>query len=99
MASLKQSLKQILVDKQHKLYEKEVASKNLTYDSWIEKQEKKAIIDEHIENTDVKFLTNDAALQKNESGKHINDGKNAWKNKDCEWIEVFDKGGPAQGKT
>lgn len=98
MASLKQSLKQILVDKQHKLYEKEVASKNLTYDSWIEKQEKKAIIDEHIENTDVKFLTNDAALQKNESGKHINDGKNAWKNTDCEWIEVFDKGSPAQGK-
>lgn len=41
MASLKQKLKQILINRQHKLYEKEIAEKNLTYDSWIQLQEKK----------------------------------------------------------
>ncbi len=98
MASLKQGLKQILVDKQHKLYEKEVASKNLTYDSWIEKQEQKAIIDGHIENTGIKFLTNDLKLQRNESEKYINDGKNASENMECQQVEIFDKGDPFQGK-
>ena len=98
MASLKQGLKQILVDKQHKLYEKEVASKNLTYDSWIEKQEQKAIIDGHIENTGIKFLTNDLKLQRNESEKYINDGKNASKNMEYQQVEIFDKGDPFQDR-
>lgn len=98
MASLKQSLKQILVSKQHKLYEKEVAAKNLTYDSWIEKQEEKVIIDEDIENIDIKFLTNDTKKLKNEGVAFGNDLKNARGNGDCQWIEILDKKNPFQGK-
>ncbi|MCM1262382.1 MAG: glycosyltransferase [Butyrivibrio sp.] len=42
MASLKQGIKQLLVNKQHKRYQKEVVEKNLTYyDAWIRAQEEK----------------------------------------------------------
>lgn len=42
MASLKQSIKQLLINKQHKRYQKEVVEKNLTYyDAWIRAQEEK----------------------------------------------------------
>ncbi|MCM1134622.1 MAG: glycosyltransferase [Clostridium sp.] len=41
MASLKQELKRILIQRQHKRYERELASKNLSYDGWIRQQEKK----------------------------------------------------------
>ena len=41
MASLKQELKQILVRRQHRIYERELAAKNLTYDEWIRQQEMK----------------------------------------------------------
>lgn len=42
MASFKQSLKQFLIDRQHKRYKKEVVKKNLTfYDAWIRAQEEK----------------------------------------------------------
>lgn len=98
VASLKQSLKQILVNKQHRLYEKEAASKNLTYDSWIKKQEEKAKDDQHIENIDIKILTSDSEIPKNEREKNKNDGKNADEYGECQWIEVFDKGNPVQSK-
>lgn len=49
MASLKQSLKQLLIHKQHKRYKKEVIRKNLTYyDAWIKKQEEKLEAASHI---------------------------------------------------
>lgn len=42
MASLKQGLKQLLIERQHKLYQKEAIEKNLTYyDAWIRAQEAK----------------------------------------------------------
>lgn len=42
MASLKQSVKQLLINRQHKRYQKEVVKKNLTYyDAWIRSQEEK----------------------------------------------------------
>lgn len=42
MPSLKQNLKQLLINKQHKRYQKEVVEKNLTYyDAWIRAQEEK----------------------------------------------------------
>ena len=44
MASLKQELKQILVRRQHRIYERELAAKNLTYDEWIRQQEEKVNI-------------------------------------------------------
>lgn len=41
MASIKQQLKQKLIDKQHRQYEEDLASQNETYDNWIKNQEKK----------------------------------------------------------
>ncbi len=42
MVSMKQSVKQLLINKQHKRYQKEVVKKNLTYyDAWIRAQEEK----------------------------------------------------------
>lgn len=42
MVSLKQSVKQLLINKQHRRYQKEVVEKNLTYyDAWIRAQEEK----------------------------------------------------------
>ena len=42
MATLKQSVKQLLINRQHKRYQKEVIKKNLTYyDAWIRAQEEK----------------------------------------------------------
>lgn len=111
MASLKQGLKQILLNKQHKVYENEVAAKNLTYNSWIEGQEKKVVVEEHIENIDVKFLANDSKIFKNEGMRKENDGKNAERNgvqgeensrhiqdnEQCQWIKILDKRNPEQG--
>ena len=37
--SLKQALKQVLVERQHKLYNEELESRKLTYDRWIKQQE------------------------------------------------------------
>ena len=44
MNALKQTIKQILVSRQHKRYAKEVMSKNLTYNDWIREQEEKSSI-------------------------------------------------------
>ena len=59
MASLKQNLKQLLINRQHKLYEKEVKAQNLTYDRWIREQEKEVKIASSILLKDDKCLTND----------------------------------------
>lgn len=49
MASLKQSVKQLLINRQHKRYQKEVVKKNLTYyDAWIRAQEEKLEAVSHI---------------------------------------------------
>ena len=59
MASLKQNLKQLLINRQHKLYEKEVKAQNLTYDRWTREQEKEVKIASSILLKDDKCLTND----------------------------------------
>ena len=59
MASLKQNLKQLLINRQHKLYEKEVKARNLTYDRWIREQEKQIKIASTFFLKDDKYLTND----------------------------------------
>ena len=62
MASLKQSVKQLLVGKQHRDYEKKVFQKKMSYSDWIEKQEKKVEIDNIIVEEKGKSLTNDFSL-------------------------------------
>ncbi len=91
MASLKQSLKQILVSRQHRLYAKEVAAKNLTYDSWIREQEKKIKIDASILVRCEKSLTNDFITEVFGSSLNEIEGNNAKKNNLCQFIEFADE--------
>ena len=56
---MKQCLKKILISKQHKLYEKEVNARNLSYDRWIREKEEKLGIAESILARESRSLTND----------------------------------------
>ena len=40
MAFFRQKIKRILIEKQNKLYRREVLEKSITYDKWITEQEK-----------------------------------------------------------
>lgn len=91
MASLKRNLKQILIDRQHKLYAKEVAAKNLTYDSWIKEQEKDLEIADSILVKHGKSLTNDFRVVNSGSCINENEGNNSKKNELCQLIECIDE--------
>ena len=60
MTSLKQSVKQILIKKQHKMYEKKLSEKKVCYADWIAGQEKQLRIDNIIVARRKKCLTNDS---------------------------------------
>ena len=91
MASLKQSVKQLLVGKQHRDYEKKVFQKKMSYSDWIEKQEKKVEIDNIIVEEKGKSLTNDFSLGLNGSGQNENEGFPSDKKQIWRYFEVFDK--------
>lgn len=90
MTSLKQNIKQILIGRQHKLYAKEVAAKNLTYDSWIREQEKITKIDGSVLVKYNKCLTNDFEKVISGSPEGENEGNISNKNKLCQPFEVID---------
>ena len=77
VSTLKQSVKQILIKKQHKKYKKEVAAGNLTYDQWIRQQEEKDGVDTSFSVTEEKNLTNDLIKILFEGAETQNEGKNA----------------------
>lgn len=91
MASLKQKLKQVLINRQHKLYEKETAEKNLTYDSWIKIQEKNVEIEFPILRKWKKSLTNDSEKVISGSCKNDNAGNYSKKGELCQVIEFVDE--------
>lgn len=90
---LKQSLKKILVEKQHIKYEAELSEKKMSYEDWILKQEETVKVDNLL-------CLNLLNCLKNEKMKNINDGS---KNKNEGFLskndvftdawEVFDKTG------
>ncbi|MCI8937791.1 MAG: glycosyltransferase [Lachnospiraceae bacterium] len=98
MNALKQTIKQILVSRQHKRYAKEVMSKNLTYNDWIREQEEKSSIGDAIEVEKKKSLTNDFALcgfgRKNDE----NDGNHSKYDESCHVLEVIGKSGQIREK-
>lgn len=91
MASLKQNLKQKLIDRQHKLYAKEVAAKNLTYDSWIREREKCLEIDSSILAKRKKSLTNDLEMVIFGSTQNENAGNHSKKSELCQLVEFVDE--------
>lgn len=91
MTSLKQSVKQILICRQHKKYEKEVKSKNLSYDEWIKAQESKLGIASSIVFNYEKSLTNDFLKQIYGGEKLENEGNHSKFDVSCRKMEVWDK--------
>lgn len=60
MSKVKQIIKQILQDQQHKIYEKELHAQKTDYDSWIRSQEKQLLVSDRIgivsDHDDLKIL-------------------------------------------
>lgn len=74
MADLKQCVKQILVNKQHRAYEKEVRARNLNYDRWIREKESALKVEESFSVQKAKSLTNDFLTSVFESREENNEG-------------------------
>ncbi|MDE7446739.1 MAG: glycosyltransferase [Lachnospiraceae bacterium] len=98
MTSLKQNLKQILINRQHKLYEKEVLSKNLTYDKWIREQEEKLLIDKSFDDKDGKCRTNDFPFQGFGRADGQNDGNHSKNDDWCRLLEFIGRDGQIEEK-
>lgn len=88
MAFIKRKLKQILIGRQHKIYEKEVADKNLSYDRWIREQEKNVGIEDIFSDKITKKLTNGSRMDKYGRSKNKNDGKDAEFGRKCRMVEA-----------
>ena len=93
VSTLKQSVKQILIKKQHKKYQKEVAAGNLTYDQWIRQQEEKDGVDTSFSVTEEKNLTNDLIKILFEGAETQNEGKNAELVEECRILSMTQTGG------
>ena len=77
MAGLKQCVKQILVNKQHRAYDREVKARNLSYDRWIREKEDKLGIEESISEQNARSLTNDFLTTVFEGKYKKNEGNNS----------------------
>lgn len=99
MASLKQGIKQILINKQHKVYEKKVLEKKMSYAVWIEKQEDKIEIDDIIVSETTKCLTNDTLDGSNGRSESKNEGFHSKNETSCRNFAVFGKEGNSREKV
>lgn len=91
MASLKHSVKQILINRQQREYEKKVSEKKETYSGWIIKQEEKAEIGNIIIQKHKKSLTNDFAETLNDRNSNNNEGFLSNNAINCQYLDVYDK--------
>lgn len=98
MDYLKRSVKKILVEQQHKAYEKEVQSKNLNYDSWIRQQEKNLPIDNAISLPFDKCLINDWKRVQSGRDKLENGGNPSKVDGDCRILEFVSDNGQKKEK-
>lgn len=98
MASLKRSIKQMLIKKQHKVYEKKVLEKKMSYAVWIEKQEDKIKIDNILVRETTKCQTIDFSNASNGNETERNEGfhaKNEW---DCRNFVLYEEESKDTGK-
>lgn len=98
MTSLKQSVKQILIKRQHKRYEKKLSEKKVGYADWIEKQEKQLQIDNIIVKENEKFQTNDTKKSLNGREKNGNEGFLSESVSAIRFVDVFDQNVGERGK-
>ncbi len=90
MSFLKRKLKQLLINRQYKLYEKRVLSQNLTYDEWIAQQEKNVKVDKYKLEEKGNFLTNDLETDVNDGDKVENERNNSKNVILCNPFQAFD---------
>lgn len=88
MAGLKQCVKQILVNKQHRAYDREVKARNLSYDRWIREKEDKLGIEESISEQNARSLTNDFLTTVFEGKYKKNEGNNSDFDDFCRKFEI-----------
>ena len=98
VASLKHYLKQILVNKQHKLYEKRVSDKNMTYDKWIRELEERSLNRNAIGLKENKYLTNDSECDGFGRAYNENEGNHSKSDECCRLVELVGKKGQMQEK-
>lgn len=91
MAFLKQSVKNMLMNRQNKIYRKKVCEKQVSYADWIVKQEKKAKIDNVIVTKSERSQTNDSGRGVNGGTKNENDGFLSESNENPCCFRAFDK--------
>lgn len=77
MASLKRKIKQILINRQYKLYEKTLKAQKMTYNDWIRQQEEKIKINDQIFGKSGNNLTNDLKMPAYDGRKSRNEGNNS----------------------
>ena len=100
MTSLKQSLKQILVNNCQNKYNKELFERKMSYDLWIKKQEKQINVDNIIVLESSKCLKNDSEKTDNDGYRKENAGFYSKNEADCRYFEIYDeKAGKISRKT
>lgn len=90
MASLKQSLKQILINNQQKKYDKELSEKKLSYDMWIKRQEEQIRFEDIIVDKSDKCLKNGVLEPYDARNESKNEGFDSEGDIICRFYEVFD---------
>lgn len=90
---LKQNLKQILIEKQHRRYEAEIAEKKVSYGDWIQKQEKETLVDYLISGKVEKCQKNEKTEFENEGNGFRNEGFDSKNDESCRILKIHDQVG------
>ncbi len=98
VASLKQSLKHVLIHRQQKRYEKELTAKKMSYDTWIKKQERAIRIDDIIVRETKKCLTTEIQEDSDARDEEENEGLHSKNVVACRFFEVFNEKSPQKEK-
>lgn len=89
---LKQNIKSIFIEKQHKYYETELSQKKMSYDDWIRKQEEKLKNDNIIVLSDKSCQKNEIFGNGNDSEKIKSAGTSVKNESSCKILQVCDRG-------
>ncbi len=93
MAFLMRKMKELLIRRQHKQYEKAVEEQKLSYNDWIEKKEKEQQIEDvRVENS-WKCLSNEEKSGINEGKTEEDEGNQSFDKNACRKCAVYDKTG------
>ena len=87
---LKQKLKQLLINRQHKTYDKTLKKQNLNFNEWIVQQEQNFKIDTSIFPKNGKSLTNDLETTVNDGNKRKNEGNTSGYVESWKTFEMLD---------